>query len=168
MINECRSLVLDLMSLNEEYDVLFIPGGSSSQFHMIPMNLLGTKDKALYIINGIWSHLAQIVGQIDTIMADNFTQIVDTKQLNINQSKYKYIYVTSNTCYGTQYPKECYPEVDHNNCFLITDIMSRDMDYTKFDVIHASIQKNLGITGITMVIIRKSLIKIETKHFHQC
>lgn len=164
IINESKNLTLELMNLSEEeYEVLFLPGGSCSQFFMIPLNILSEDEKALYVISGLWTQYAY--EQAERMYGDNIHKTNDPNLDNIDTSQYKYVYITSNdTAFGTQYEKNSYPKV--KNSLLVadmcSDILSRDIDYSQFDIMHASVQKNLGVAGVTMIVIKKHLISDDT------
>ncbi len=163
IINGAISLARELLQLPEEYEILFLTGGASSQFYMVPMNLLNEADTAAYINTGIWSKKAiaeaQIFGATEIIASSaeqNFNFI--PKQLP-ETTQYKYVHLTTNnTIYGTQY-RNIYPRVD---CPLVadmsSDILSEPIDMTQFDLIYAGAQKNLGPVGTTLVIVKKELL----------
>jgi phosphoserine aminotransferase len=149
----------------DDYHVLFLQGGASLQFSMVPMNLLPAGGKADYIITGAWSKKAmkeaQKVGQINvaaTTEPENFTRIPRQDELKLDpQAAYVHI-TTNNTIFGTQWRSE--PEV--GNVPLVadasSDIFSRPIDVSKYGLIYAGAQKNLGPAGVTLVIVRDDLL----------
>ena len=151
-----------LLGLDNSYEVLYLTGGASSQFYMVPMNLLGQNEKAGYIDTGTWStnaiKEAQLFGEVKVLAsskADNFDHI--PKHFTINE-KLKYLHLTSNnTIVGTQY--KVWPQAE---CPLVvdmsSDIFSRPIDLEPIGLIYAGAQKNLGPAGTTMVIVKKSLL----------
>lgn len=159
---EAESLVRELAGLDDSYAVLFLTGGASSQFFMAPMNLLGENETASYINTGTWSTKAikeaKHFGNINVIASSedkNFTYI--PKRFK-SPSDSAYLHVTSNnTIVGTQFQK--FPNVDVPLiCDMSSDMFSRPIDASKFGMIYAGAQKNLGPAGVTLVIIKKDWI----------
>ncbi|MEM6379064.1 MAG: 3-phosphoserine/phosphohydroxythreonine transaminase [Bacteroidota bacterium] len=162
ILEKAIELPKTLLGLDDSYEVLYLTGGASSQFYMVPMNLLGENEVAGYIDTGTWSTKAikeaQLFGGVKVLAsskAENFNYI--PKDFTINE-KLKYLHITSNnTIIGTQY--KAWPEVD---CPLVvdmsSDIFSRPMDLGPLGLIYAGAQKNLGPAGTTMVIVKKSLL----------
>ena len=162
VLEEARSTALDIAELNkDEYTCLYLQGGASLQFLMTAYNFLN--NNAAYINTGSWSTKAikeaKMFGDVTEIgsSADkNFNYI--PKDLSLNEP-YDYLHLTSNnTIFGTQF--HSFPDV---NCPLFvdmsSDIFSRKINCSKFDLIYAGAQKNLGPAGVTMVLIRKNLLK---------
>ncbi len=158
-IQESRQMVRDLLELPEHYEVLFLSGGSTTQFALIPMNYLPANGVAGYIDTGTWStkaiDAARCYGEVDVAASsedDEFRHIPKDYRYD---PEWSYIYCCSNnTIAGTQmhaYPKTDVPVV----LDMCSDIFSRKMDATKFSVIFASAQKNLGPAGTTVVILDK-------------
>ena len=156
------SLVKELLDVPEDYEVLFLTGGASSQFFMIPMNITNEGDKVGYIETGTWSVKAIKEAKMfceTHILAsskeDTFNHI--PKNIEI-PSGLRYLHITSNnTIYGTQYHK--FPETDVRLvCDMSSDIFSRPIDIRKFDIIYAGAQKNMGPAGTTLVIIKKDIV----------
>jgi phosphoserine aminotransferase len=154
----------DLLGISDDYHVLFLQGGASQQFAMVPMNLLGEGGKADYINTGQWSKKAikeaQRFGEVNVAASSedrNFTYAPaqDTWSLSADA---KYVHYTPNeTIGGVEFP--FIPETDKP---LVADfsstILSRPLDVSRFGVIYAGAQKNIGPAGITVVIIRKDLV----------
>lgn len=153
-----------LMNVPDNYKVLFLQGGASLQFSMVPLNLMKTK-KADYVITGSWSKKAlsegKRYGTIKVIASSedkNFNYIPRlSSDMFSKDADYVHI-TTNNTIYGT-----CYPELpDTGNVPLVadmsSDILSREYDVKKFGLIYAGAQKNIGPAGLTIVIIREDLI----------
>lgn len=161
---ETKSLVKDLFEVPDNYNILFLQGGSSLQFAMVPMNFLPQGSFADYIITGNWSKKAVTEANIlaegkvaGTSEDKNFSYI--PKSLDLH-SDAQYVHITSNnTIAGTQW--HTYP--DTGNIPLVadmcSDILSRKVDVSKFGIIYASAQKNIGPSGATVVIIRKDLVE---------
>lgn len=161
VMDEARQLVKELFNLGEDYDVMFLQGGASLQFLMVPYNLLSTSGTAAYINTGTWASKAikeaKIVGNVNEIASSkdkNFSYI--PKNVNI-PGEADYLHITSNnTIFGTQYKK--FPET---NIPLVadmsSDIFSKKIDANKFSLIYAGAQKNMGPAGTTLVIVKKDL-----------
>ncbi len=162
VMDEAEMLVKDLLGLKDDYSVLFLTGGASSQFYMVPMNLLNENEKACYIDTGAWS--AKAIKEVSNF--GNVEVLASSKETTYNYipknwevpSDAKYLHITSNnTIYGTQFHN--IPETD---ALLIADmsseIFSREIDANKFDIIYAGAQKNLGPAGTTLVIIRNEIL----------
>jgi len=155
----------ELLFIPKNYHVLFLQGGARTQFAMVPMNILGSKQCADYIKSGIWSQLAideaKAYCKVDVVAsseADNFTTIppVETWQLNSGAA---YLHYTPNeTINGVEFP--FIP--DSGQVPLVADmsstILSQPIDITKFGLIYACAQKNIAPAGLTIVIIRDDLI----------
>jgi len=161
IMEEARSLVLELTKLNrKDYSVLFLQGGASTQFSMVPYNILSKK--AAYLDTGSWSSKAikeaKLFGEI--------TEIASSKDSNYNyipknytiSEDCDYFHCTSNnTIYGTQI-KEFQSSIIPVVCDMSSDIFSRQLDFSEFDLIYAGAQKNLGPAGTTVVIIKNSVL----------
>jgi phosphoserine aminotransferase len=168
VMEEARSLVRELMQLEDDFEILYLQGGATMQFLQVPMNLLENGDTAAYVDTGVWSNKAikeaKAFGFVDVIASSkesNYNHI--PKQFNIPpQAKYLHI-TTNNTIYGTQWhmtPVTDVPLVAD----MSSDILSRNMDFNKFSLIYAGVQKNMGAAGATMVAVRKSILgKISRK-----
>ncbi len=153
----------DLLQVPDDYEVLFLTGGASSQFYMVPMNILGDNQTAAYIDTGVWSTKAikeaKLFGHVDTVASSsdqNFNYLPTLG--DIETKKYRYLHVTSNnTIYGTQYHTDL--DLDVRQVIdMSSDIFSRTMDVSKYDIIYAGAQKNMGPAGTTLVIIKKSIV----------
>lgn len=162
VMDEAVALTKEIAGLGDEYKVLFLGGGASTQFGMIPMNLLETNETAGYSNTGTWAKKAQKeaklfgnVAELATSEPDNYTFI--PKGYDIPDTL-KYFHITSNnTIYGTQYhgyPVSPVPYIID----MSSDMFSRQLDYTQFDLIYAGAQKNIGPAGVTMVIVKESLL----------
>ncbi|AJS59647.1 3-phosphoserine/phosphohydroxythreonine transaminase [Paenibacillus sp. IHBB 10380] len=168
--NEAITRLLSLLGNPKGYKVLFLQGGASTQFAMIPMNFLSEGKVATYVHSGSWADKAikeaKLIGEtavLATSAADKFMTIPDFSQVVVPENA-AYVHVTSNeTIEGTQY--QTYP--DTGNIPLIvdmsSDILSRKLDITQFDLIYAGAQKNLGPSGVTVVIAKEELINDSPK-----
>jgi phosphoserine aminotransferase len=161
---ETEKLLRELMDISDDYSVLFLQGGASTQFAMVPMNLLEPGKKATYLNTGTWSKKAikeaRLFGDIDVAFSDeenNFTRVPKQDEYQIDDAA-EYLYLTSNnTIYGTQFHN--FPQTDKMLvCDMSSDILSRKVDVNRFGIIFAGAQKNLGIAGVTIVIIKKNLL----------
>ncbi len=162
VMDEARALVKQLLHIGSDHEVLFLSGGASTQFSLIPLNLLNNDEKAAYVDTGTWASKAindgKVFGQVEVIASSkdkNFNYI--PKDFAID-SAYKYLHITSNnTIYGTQY--KTFPETDIPLvCDMSSDIFSRPIDIDRYDLIYAGAQKNMGPAGTTLVIVRKSAL----------
>lgn len=160
-----EALVRELMGVPEGYSVLFLQGGASTQFAMVPLNLMTGSGRADYIDTGSWSAKAikeaQRYGTVNVIATskpENYNHIPDIPPVNPD-ADYCYI-VTNNTIFGTRIAPDRLPQC--GNVPLVADmssnILSEVYDVGKFGLIFAGAQKNMGIAGVTIVIIRDDLI----------
>ena len=162
VMDEAQQLVKDLLDLGDDFDVLFLTGGASSQFFMVPMNLLGANESVGFVDTGTWSTKAiKEAGRYGTMSV-----LADSKDKNYSYipkgydipSDLRYLHLTSNnTIYGTQ--MNALPDSDTRIvCDMSSDIFSRPIDPSRYDIIYAGAQKNLGPAGTTIVIVRKGIL----------
>jgi phosphoserine aminotransferase len=162
VMDEARQLVRQLMNLSDAYEVLFLQGGATTQFFQVPMNLLAADATAAYIDAGIWGAKAiteaRLFGKVhiaSSSKAQGYTCI--NKVYNI-PAHATYLHITSNnTIEGTQqhsWPDTTVPLVAD----MSSDIFSRSLDFEKFDLIYAGAQKNIGAAGVTLVVVKKSIL----------
>jgi phosphoserine aminotransferase len=167
VVEEACQLVKDILGLNDDYAVVFLQGGASLQFDMLPMNFLGENETAAYINSGVWAGRAikeaKMFGNVNVLASSedkNFSYL--PKDYTI-PSDAKYFHCTSNnTIYGTEMFD--FPETNGVPlvCDMSSDIFSRPFDATKFDMIYAGAQKNMGPAGTTLIIIKKSFLEKRT------
>ncbi len=161
--NEGIANIKKLLGLDDHHAVLFLQGGASQQFAMVPMNLLGEGQSADYVNSGAWASKAvkeaKIIGKVNVIAdtgKDIPTKLPDAAGLKLTPGA-AYLHITSNeTIAGTQwktFPKTEAPLVAD----MSSDILSRPFDANSFGLIYAGAQKNLGPAGVTLVILRKDL-----------
>lgn len=160
VIEEAQQLVKELLEVPEGYQVLFLGGGASLQFCMVPYNLL--KKKAAYLDTGTWASNAikeaKLFGEVDVVASSkdkNYTYI--PKGYAIPDDADYFHYTTNNTIYGTEMrhdPKVNVPLVAD----MSSDIFSRPVDVSKYDVIYAGAQKNLAPAGVTIVIVKEDAL----------
>jgi len=164
IIASAEALLREIMSIPENYKVLFLQGGASLQFSMVPMNLAKNK-KADYVNSGNWSSVAIKEGMRFTdlnVVASsedkNFSYIPELDKSTFTKDADYFHYTVNNTIYGTRFRD--YP--DAGNVPLVCDasssILSEVYDVSKFGIIYAGAQKNIGPSGVTVVIIRDDLI----------
>jgi len=161
VMENARSLALELLGLEGKgYKALFLQGGASTQFMMVALNLL--EKRAGYLNTGTWSNNAIKEARI----FDDIYEVASSKEANYNYvpkgyeipEDYDYFHCTSNnTIFGTQlkeFPDSPIPMV----CDMSSDIFSRNLDFTKFDLIYAGAQKNMGPAGTTLVVIKEDIL----------
>ncbi|MFT6782076.1 MAG: phosphoserine aminotransferase [Saprospiraceae bacterium] len=162
VMDEAQTRVRSLLNLPDDYAVLFLTGGASSQFYMSAMNLLGEGQSAAYLDTGSWSSKAikeaKLFGNIDVVASSkdkNYSYIPTGYTINPD---HRYLHLTSNnTIYGTQI-HNC-PETDVRLVSdMSSDIFSRTIDVNRYDLIYAGSQKNLGPAGTTLVIVKKDVL----------
>lgn len=162
VMEEAKALVKELLGLGDGYSVLFLSGGASLQFAMVPYNLLRTGGTAGYVNTGVWAKKAikeaKIIGNVNVLASSedkNFTYIPKGYEI---PSDLDYLHITSNnTIYGTEikeFPKCPVPLV----CDMSSDIFSRKVDANQFAIIYAGAQKNMGPAGTTMVAVKEELL----------
>ena len=161
VIDEASALVKELLEIPEGYHVLFLGGGASMQFCMVPFNLLETK--AADLDTGVWAHKAikeaKHFGEVDVVASSedkNYTYI--PKNFSVPQDVDYFHYTTNNTIYGTEIRKD--PDTGKVRLVadMSSDIFSRPIDVSKYDVIYAGAQKNLAPAGVTIVIVREDAL----------
>lgn len=163
VMDEARALALDLLGLTGKgYQALFLHGGASLEFLMVPYNLMKTDGKAAYLDTGTWANAAIKEAKHfgDTVVvasskSENYNHIPKNFEVPSDSS---YFHCTSNnTIFGTQmksFPSVNMPIV----CDMSSDIFSRVLDFSKFDLIYAGAQKNMGPAGTTLVIVKEEIL----------
>lgn len=166
LFSEAMENLLKITELNsKDYSVLFLQGGASLQFAMVALNFLN--EKADYINTGSWSKKAikeaKMIGDVNvsgTSEDSNFNYI--PKDLNLSDNADFLHFTSNNTIFGTRFDK--IPETNAPLiCDMSSDFLSRQLDYSKFDLIYAGAQKNVGPSGATAVIIKKSFLEEKSK-----
>ena len=162
---EAEQDLRDLLNISDDYAVLFLQGGASSQFSMIPMNLLRGKSSADYLNTGAWSQKAiaeakrytQVNVATDSTV-NRFTTIDDPADWQLNPDAAYLHYTPNETIHGLEFAE--IPDVDHVP--LVADysstLLSRPVDVSRFGLIYAGAQKNIGPAGLCLVIVRKDLL----------
>jgi phosphoserine aminotransferase len=162
VMTEARTLVKELMLLDDDHEVLFLHGGATTQFMQVPMNLLDDKETAAYADTGVWSSKAikeaKLFGKVDVVCSSresNYTFI--PKDFAVpNDAKYFHI-TTNNTIYGTQL--HTIPATSNVMVAdMSSDILSRVLDFNSFGLIYAGAQKNMGAAGVNLVVAHKNIL----------
>ena len=159
-----EQLLRELFEIPDNYKVLFLQGGASSQFFMIPMNLLAAGKKATYLNTGAWSKKAikeaKLFGEVEIPFSSEeqkFNRVPVNGEYSIDKDSEYVYFVSNNTIYGTQFKE--FPKTEKMLISdMSSDILSRKVDVSKFGLIFAGAQKNLGPAGVTIVIIREDLL----------
>ena len=164
VIEEAQSLAKELMHLDDEHEVLFLHGGATTQFFQVPMNLLNEQETAAYLDCGIWGSKAikeaKLFGKVNVVASSKdkgYTYI--PRGFKIPSDSVYFHYTTNNTVEGTQ--MHFVPEVDDQVLLvsdMSSDILSREMDFKRFDLIYAGAQKNIGAAGVNMVVVKKDIL----------
>lgn len=163
--NKANSLLRELLGIPDTYEVLFLQGGASLQFSMIPMNFLQENKTAHFIMSGAWSEKAlkeaKMFGETRILASskeENYKHIPKDYSLADTEDG-AYLHITSNnTIYGTQwneYPTSSIPLIAD----MSSDILCKEIDVEKFSLIYAGAQKNLGPSGVTVVIAKKEFLE---------
>ncbi|MFZ4451860.1 3-phosphoserine/phosphohydroxythreonine transaminase [Salibacterium aidingense] len=164
--NEAIAGIKELLNVPEDYEVLLLQGGASLQFPMIPMNFLPENQTANYVLTGSWSEKAlkeaKLLGRTKTGASSgesNYTYIPDVKDIDIDKND-AYVHITSNnTIFGTQWHN--FPQTGAAPLIadMSSDILSRPIPVEDFSLLYAGAQKNLGPSGVTVIIIKKEMLK---------
>ena len=168
VMDEARALVKELMHLNDDHEVLFLHGGATTQFMQVPMNLLNENELAAYTDTGAWASKAikeaKLFGHVEiagSAKESNYTTI--PKQLSVSPTA-AYLHITTNeTIAGTQWQKMPYDCGVPLVADMSSDILSRSLDFNKFDIIYAGAQKNMGAAGVNLVVVNKNILGKVTK-----
>jgi len=158
-------LVKELINIPDNYKIMWLQGGASSQFYMVPLNLQQIGKKMEYVNTGVWSKKAikeaRFFGNVDVVASsedENFSYIPKNIEFGNNIA---YAHITgNNTIYGTEYHN--WPNVSDEVplvCDMSSNIMDKVIDFNKFGVIYAGAQKNIGPAGVTLVIVRDDLLE---------
>ncbi len=162
IIGKTEADLRELMQIPENYKVLFLQGGASLQFLMVPMNLMSRHKRAAYVNTGMWAKKAikeaKLVGDVDVIASSEDKTFSYIPEIPENISDVDYLHITSNnTIYGTYISK-----LPKTNVPIVTDmsscILSSKINVSDYGLIYAGAQKNLGPAGVTLVIVREDLL----------
>jgi len=163
VMDEARTLVKELMQLDTDHEVLFLHGGATTQFMQVPMNLLDENDIASYTETGSWANKAikeaKLFGHVEiagSSKENNYTSI--PKNISVSPTA-AYLHITTNeTIAGTQWHKIPYDCGVSLIADMSSDILSRELDFNKFDLMYAGAQKNMGAAGVNLVIVNKNIL----------
>ena len=162
VIQEAEALLRELLDVPSDYSVLFLQGGASQQFAMIPMNLLPEGGKAAYLDTGVWATKAakeaSKIGQVEIVASSsdkNYTYI--PKDFSVPSDATYFHYTSNNTIYGTEVFEK--PQVNLPTVVdMSSDILSRVINVADYDIIYAGAQKNMGPAGVTLVIVKNAIL----------
>lgn len=165
ILAEAEATLREVAGIPDTHAVLFLQGGASLQFSMLPMNLLGPEASADYVVTGVWGQKALVearkVGRVRVAGSsepDGFRRVPGAGELSLDPSAAYVHLTTNNTIYGTQWP--AMPDTGEVPLVVdaSSDICSAPIDVARHAVIYAGAQKNLGPSGVTLVVIRKDLL----------
>lgn len=163
VMDRAQSLVKEMMGLPEGYSVMFLQGGASMQFLMTPYNLMKDGGSAAYTNTGTWAKKAikeaKRFGDVTVLGSSEDKNFSYIPKGYATDGAFDYFHCTSNnTIFGTQ--MHAFPEFKNalNVCDMSSDIFSRQMDFSKFDMIYAGAQKNLGPAGATLVVVKDEIL----------
>lgn len=169
---QAKSRLRSLLGLDESFTIMFLQGGASSQFMMVPFNFLDKNQTADYINTGRWSEKAiteaKLFGEVHQPFSSkesNFDRVPKNSELDFSENPAYVHFTSNNTVAGTQFPKE--PKTDGIPlvCDASSDFLSRPIDVSKYGIIYSGAQKNVGPAGVTIVIIQNSFLeKASTKN----
>jgi len=171
IITGCEADIRKLAKIPDNYRVLFLGGGASLQFSMVPMNMLPAGGKADYIVTGSWSKKAvkeaQKVGTVQiagSTESENFSRVPEPSEIRIDPEAAYVHFTTNNTIFGTEWEKE--PE--SGSVPLVadasSDIFSRPIEVSKYALLYAGAQKNLAPAGVTLVLVRDDMLARSPKN----
>lgn len=166
LVKETELLIRELLGVSDEYDILMCPGGARLQYSMMPMNFSSLTGKTMYFVHGHWGKSAILEAQkfcnarplVPYVQEEIYTSIPDFDMSILDNSFDYFHYTTNETLEGVEW--HSIPETNGIPlfCDMTSDLMTRPIDVDKYDLIYASAQKNLGIAGITIVIMKKAML----------
>lgn len=163
VMDEARALVKELMNLDDDHEVLFLHGGATTQFMQVPMNLLQENGMAAYTETGTWANKAikeaKLFGHVEIAGSSKEDQYFHIpRQISVSPTA-AYLHITTNeTIAGTQWhdlPYDCGVPLVAD---MSSDVLSRMLDFNKFDIIYAGAQKNMGAAGVNLVVVNKNVL----------
>jgi phosphoserine aminotransferase len=161
VMDQAIALVRDLLNLSNDYEVVFLQGGASLQFYMAPLNLLSSTGYAAYLDTGTWASNAikeaKRVGRVEVIGSSKDKNYAYLPEFSVPADADYLHYTSNNTIFGTQFqsiPDSPVPLV----CDMSSDIFSKPIDASRFSMIYAGAQKNMGPAGTTLVIVKKDML----------
>jgi phosphoserine aminotransferase len=167
IMEESINLIKELLNVPDDYSILFIQGGANMQFSMVPYNLLAENETAAFLDTGVWASKAekecQLFGKTHIVASsknENYNYI--PKNYTIPEDAKYFHITTNNTIYGTELLEDLVSPIPLI-ADMSSDIFSRPIDVSKYALIYAGAQKNLGSAGITLVIIKNDLLKLQPR-----
>ncbi|MCQ9282839.1 3-phosphoserine/phosphohydroxythreonine transaminase [Priestia aryabhattai] len=167
VLTHAKETLTELLNIPDTHEILFLQGGASLQFSMIPMNFLAPDQVGAYVLTGSWSEKAlkeaKKLGKTAVVAStkeENYRSIPALDDIKLPKEEIGYLHITSNnTIFGTQWAD--YPSIEGVDLIadMSSDILCRQIDVSKFSLIYAGAQKNLGPSGVTVVILKKELLK---------
>ena len=167
VLTHAKETLTELLNIPDTHEILFLQGGASLQFSMIPMNFLAPDQVGAYVLTGSWSEKAlkeaKKLGKTAVVAStkeENYRSIPALEDVKLSKEEIGYLHITSNnTIFGTQWAD--YPSIEGVDLIadMSSDILCRQIDVSKFSLIYAGAQKNLGPSGVTVVILKKELLK---------
>ena len=166
VLDQANASLRELAGIPETHDILWLQGGASMQFAMVPLNFLKSGQTGAYVMTGTWSDKALVEGQLvgDTTVAASsketgYDHIPAAEDWTIPENA-AFVHTTSNnTIFGTQFSAFPADVGAPLVCDMSSDILCRPTDFGKFDLVYAGAQKNLGPSGVTLAIVRKDWLK---------
>ena len=173
IIKAAEKDIRTLLNIGDDYAVLFLQGGATLQFSMVPLNIMPTKNKADYIVTGSWSKKAvkeaKRVGDVNIAASSeesNFNNIPKQGDLKLDADASYAHFTSNNTIFGTQFSAEPVVGDVPLVCDASSDIFHKKIDVDKYGLIYAGAQKNMGPAGVTLVIIKKNLLDRSPSDLH--
>ncbi len=165
VMDEAAQLARELMQLDSDREVLFLHGGASTQFFQVPMNLVNENEIAAYADTGVWSTKAikeaRNFGHVDVVCSSREAGYTSLPKTFSVPKTAQYVHLTTNnTIYGTQWQdlSSFYNAGVPIVADMSSDILSRSLDFNRFDLIYAGAQKNVGAAGVTLVVVNKHIL----------
>ena len=163
VMDEAIALVKELLNVPTGYSVMFLQGGASLEFLMVPFNLMKEGGKAAYLETGTWAKKArqesEVLGETEIVASsadENFNYI--PKGYNVPNDADYFHFTSNNTIFGTQIKDFVFAEDSLNVCDMSSDIFSREINVADFDLIYAGAQKNMGPAGTTLIIVKDEVL----------
>ena len=164
-----HAAIADLRSIlgcPEEYSILFMSGGAAAQFDLVPMHLLLPGRHAAYLVTGLWSEMALRAGrrwgdarEVWSSAATSYDRVPERGDFVVDPAAAYVHYTSNNTIVGTQFPEVPDAVGVPLVCDMTSDLLSRPLDVSRFGLLYASAQKNLGVAGVTVVIIHRTVLE---------
>ncbi len=166
VLDAAESGIRDLMNVPSNYKILFLQGGARMQFSMVPMNFLAAGETADYVVTGAWSKMAaneaRRCGGVNVIYSgedDGYSSVPEQAELNINAGSRYVHYVSNETIHGVEFKYDLDGGGVPVVCDASSNILSKPIDVSQYAIIYAGAQKNIGPSGVTLVIIRDDMLE---------